>query len=391
MKRVTITAYAPVILQDVEGLEWQVPGAAGTLSVNADETKSFMVTDRTYDARIYPQLNQLAQERIPVPTTDTDTPRGRTRPKITFTVDDELSAQPMVDRVAGSPLSLATPLAVTLTGRNFIRGSAALVEYGTGTSKLTFTAVRKGDQGNLVRVRLMPGAASASISTTMNADGSVDIVITPTTAQQANLIAAQVTGLAAQFVSAVAGGTGKVAINPTAGVLLKLVGGRGQGVAWHIFPTVLGTSWLLIEGRSPGNSKNAISVKIIAEGAGAVTVSGNDITVEPVTGDIGAAEIATQINANAAAAALVRATATGTSDLDPVTVGKTYLHGGSGHDAVATIGGAAASFTTYTNTSIVLATTNGALVAAGVGATMLADVNVKAGPDVFGTQVHMDV
>lgn len=389
MKTVTIVAYAPVVLQDVDALEWNTPNVSGVLALNAGETKSFTVSDREYDTRIFPQLQSLSMKRVPVPSTDTDSPKGRQRNAITWTVTSFRSQPMIIDKVEGSPLSLATPLAVTLTGRNLIPGTAASVVYGSGTSQLTFTAVRKGMQGNQVRVKLLQGAASPSVTTVINLDGSVDITIVPTTAQQANLIAAQITGLAAQFVSCVAGGSGKVAIVQSAGLDLRLSGGRGAGVAWALYSSVLATSWLLVEGRTPGNDYNDISLRILAaSGGGSVSVSGRDITVTPASGTITVSGIAAQINANAAAAALVRATATGTSNISP-TVVKGHLAGGSGVAPKVTIGGAAATFTSFSDTAIVLATTNSALAGKSVLATDLVEVVLELGDKVIRTQLHM--
>lgn len=391
MKRVTVNAYASFIIQDIDALEWQPSAVTSSIGFKDGDTKTFTVTDRQFDSRIRPQLVELALQRQAVPTTDTGLPRGRQRPIMTYSVEEYMAVAALVDRLTGSPISLATPLVVNLTGRNLIRGTYASSVLNAGqTNSLTLTAVRKGPQGSRVRVRIMPGG-TASVTTTISQDGYVDIVIVPTVAQQANLIAAQITGLAALFVGIVAGGSGKVQI-PPAGLLLTMSGGINQGVAFALFPSVSAASWLLIEGRTPGNAKNLVTVTILAaSGGGSVNVTGNAITVTPAAGTITVSAVAAQINGNAAAAALVKATATGTSNLSPATQAATYLMNGTGDNPVATIGGATATITNYTDSQIDITTTNAALLAVtpATTATDLVSVTVKTGPEVFGAQAHM--
>jgi hypothetical protein len=384
MKRITITAYAGFNIQDIEGFDLQVPGTTNSMSYKAGDVKSITVTERAYDARIQPQLDTLSMDRVRL--VESNVPVKRTGPVMTYTLENLPDQRPLIDRVIGSPLDLSAPAGVTIVGRNLIPGLKANASVGTGTGLLTVTAVRKGPQGNRVSVVILPGSASPSVAWAVDMDGRVVISVTPTVAQRADLIAAQINGnaFAAMFLSATSGGTGKVLTQT-----LKLTGGAGSGMAWLVVPASA-TSWLLIEATKPGNDANGISVKILADtGAGAVTVSGNAITVTPAAGETGAAELATLINGTAAARALVKCTATGTTDIVPGTVGQSYLYGGSGEPTVVTIGGAVAAVTTHTDTSLVLAVTNALLAAAGVVATDHVTISLKLGGRTLSAQIPM--
>lgn len=384
MKKITITAYAGFNIQDIEGFDLQVPGHVNSMSFKAGETKSMTVTERAFDGRVGPQLDTLSQDRIQL--VESNLPVKRTGPVMTYTLEQLPDQRPVIDKVTEAVLDLSAPAGVTLTGRNLIPGTKANASVGSGTGLLTVTATRKGPQGNNASVVLTAGSATPGVTWAVDLRGHVTVTVTPTVAQRADLIAAQINGnaFAAQFFAATSGGTGKV--QPQT---LKLTGGAGGGMAWLVVPASA-TSWLFVEARKPGNDANAISLKILAAaGAGGVAVTGNAIVVTPAAAAIGVADIAAQINGSATAAALVKATATGVANVSPATMGQSYLFGGSGEPTVVTIGGAATSVTTHTDTSMVLAVTNAALVAAGVGATNVALISIKLGGRTLSAQIPM--
>lgn len=384
MKKITITAYAGFNIQDIEGFDLQVPGHVNSMSFKAGETKSMTVTERAFDGRVGPQLDTLSQDRVQL--VESGLPVKRTGPVMTYTLENLPDQRPLIDRVIGSVLDLSTPGGVTLVGRNLIPGLKANASVGSGTGLLTVTAVRKGPQGNRVSVVINPGSSSTGVTWAIDLTGKVTITVTPTVAQRADLIAAQLNGntFAAMFLAATSGGTGKV--QPQT---LKLTGGAGAGMAWLVVPASA-TSWLFVEATKPGNDANAISLKILAaSGAGLVAVTGNAIVVTPAASGIGVDEIAAQINADATARALIKCTATGTTDISPATMGVSHLFGGSGEPTVVTIGGAVAAVTTHTDTTMVLAVTNALLAAAGVVATDLAVISVKLGGRTLSAQIPM--
>lgn len=378
MRKITVTPYGSFSIHDVDGLEPQAPGTSQAHSIGfkaTDAARSFNVTESAWDRRIREQLETLAIMRIPV--NDGASPATRTMPVMTYTVEEIPAQRPRITQVQGTVGVAGGSSSLVLQGVNLIPGTQASVSVGSGTGLLTITAVRKGPAGNLITVEIAKGAASASVAVTVQPDGRVKIVVTPLAASAANAIAAQLaaSALASVFVSATSGGAGKVV--PTT---LRLTGGSGSGTAHLIVPTSVATSFLKIDARKPGNGGNRITVKILAaSGGGSVSVSGNDITVTPAAGGIGVDELATQINASAAAAALVVAAAQGTTDISPATVAKSYLLNGCGEDAVATVGGAAASITTHSDTSIALSVSAAALAAASVAENEQAVINLLTG------------
>jgi hypothetical protein len=373
MKRITITAFASCNLQDVEDLEANALPHAHTVSLKAGDVKTFNVSERSYDTRIRPQLISLSQMRIQA--NDGLLPASRTRPSITYTVEDVPGQRARITQVNAASLSVGAPAPLVLTGINLIPGLKGSASVGTGVGLLTATAVRKGPSN--IRVVINPGAAATSVVTTVSDTGAVVITVTPTVAQSAVLIAAQINGdvLASRFVLASSGGAGTV----TATTMI-LTGGDDAGVAIRYFPSVLPlTSFLLFEAHRPGNDGNTIAIRVLAPGAAAVAVVGNLITVTPAAGFIDMVSIAAQLNGSAPAAALGVATAVGAANLSPSVFGYVYLYGGAGESATASIGGAAAAITVNTDTSVTLTVGAAALLAAGVLASEHAVINILTG------------
>lgn len=376
MKRITVTAYGDCNIQDVDNLEAFTPGNTFSIGFKAGDVKSFAVTERSFDARIRPQLIALSQMRIQA--NDGLLPYTRTRPAISYVVEDVPGQRPRLTQVNAASLSVGAPAALVLTGVNLIPGLKAVASVGSGTGLLTLTHVRKGPLGNRTRVVVNPGAASTSVVTTVSDQGDVVITVTPTVAQQANLIAAQINAdaLASLFVLATSGGTGKV---PAQTIILT--GGDDSGTAMRYFPSTAPlTSFLTLEAKKPGNDGNLIALRVLAPaGAGSVSVSGSLITVTPALATIDVVSIAAQINGSVPAAALVTAVAVGAANLSPSVFGYEYLYGGAGEPATATLGGAAAALSAHTDTSLTLTVTAPDLLAAGVLASEQAVINVLTG------------
>lgn len=375
MKRITVTAYGDCNIQDVDNLEAYAPGNTFSIGFKVGDVKSFAVSERAFDTRIRPQLIALSQMRIQA--NDGLLPPNRTRPAISYTVEDLPGQRPRLTQVNAASLSVGAPAPLVLTGVNLIPGLKAVASVGSGTGLLTLTHARKGPLGNRTRVIVSPGAAGTSVTTSVSDQGDVTITVVPTVAQQANLIAAQINGdpLAALFVAATSGGTGKV--NPQ---MILLTGGDDGGTALRYIPTVLPqTSYLIVEAKKPGNDGNLIAVRVLAAGVAAVVVSGSLITVTPAIGAIDVVSIAAQINGSVPAAALVVATAVGASNISPATFGYQYLYGGAGEPASATIGGAPAALSAHTDIAMTLTATAPDLLAAGVLASEHAVINVLTG------------
>jgi hypothetical protein len=378
MMTVTVTAYGNCTIDDVDGLEKQVPNTAKSVNLANGDVKTFTVTNRAWDSRIRDQLVRLSQMRIPL--NDGLTVNGRTRPLITYTVNPLPDQRPQVNQIEAATstlLDLSDAPNIVLKGTNLIPGVAATATVGTGTGSLTITALNKGPSGNKIKVVILPGTASPSVTNSLGEDGDLTVTVVPAVASQANAIATQLNGNAftALFLSATGGGTGKVVPQT-----IQLANGDDTGVASRIFPSVLATSWLRVVANKPGNSGNNIAIRInAASGGGSVAVSGTTITVTPAAGTITVSAVAAQINGNATAAALVTATAQGTSNLSPAVMGPRYLWGGAGEDVTATVGGAVSTISVHTDTQITLVTSNAALVAANVAAGEAAVIVVKSG------------
>jgi hypothetical protein len=371
-RRVTVVALGNCGVQNYSGDQPSNPDTPFTsVSFRAGNTYQFDLSESQWDA-VRRDLVKLSQMRMTYVENGVST--SRTQPIMTYSVDFLPGFRVRINQVEGSPISLAAPANVTLRGVGLIAGTQAGLTINPGTtSSLALTATRKGPQGNKVVVAIKAASGAGSVTTTFGLDGAVTVTVVPAAAgDNANAIAAQINAnvTAALFVTAVGGGVGLVRpIEP-----LRLTGGDGAGVAFvDLFYGATGR--LRLEAVKPGNEQNLITITFnTPAGLGSVVVSGNNITVTPAAAGAAIATVATQINTDPAASALVTASATGAGNV--VATGKTYLANGSGETPVVTIGGAATTVVSHSDTALVLSTTNGALVAAGVAAGEIAMINV---------------
>lgn len=398
--QITITANASAVISDILGLETLTPEANFTrASVNGSETVVVRCSGPVWD-RLRPQLRKLSQRRIPAVTGAGVVIPLRTRPAMTYTMAWIPGDRPRIHQVEGS-VSVGAGAALTIRGENLIPGLKAelniyrervtAVSYsaaGTVTLYnqpellLTFTAVQKGPGGNQIGVWIKEPSGGGSVSVEEYADGRVLITIVPAVAAPTTTaIAAQVAGsalasvwitatavIANQVVAAFAEKSAIVGPNaPGERPFRFLQGGDGTGSAFADF-LVAGTdptNRLRLQAQRAGNQGNLINVKILGgQGADLITVTGNDILVEYIAATTAIGTIATDINSDLAASALVRATAVGAGSLGDVE--RTYLACGAGELAVAQIGGAPADITLHTDTSLVVSAGPAALLAAGV-------------------------
>ncbi len=378
-RKITITAYGDFSLQDYTGLEAYSHGRQWTsVGGESGDTIVFTVGEGTWN-RIREQLSELSQRRVPIVGT------SHTQPLLTYTVETLPGQRPRLHQVEGTLSVSGGTQTVVLRGTNMIPGAKAETSINTGTSELTFTAVRKGPSGNLPVVNLATATGAGSVTVRPGADGNVTIdVVPPAAAPGANAIAAQIAAnsTAALYTVAAGGGTGTV--GPCRGIQMR--DGDGAGVAFLVVPrTTNYLHSLLVEAVKPGNDGNMITLTLdAASGAGSVNVSGNDITVVPAAAGPDGDDVATQIAANAAAAALIKCT--GVATAVPV-ITKTYLAGGAGETPSVTIAGAAATITVHTDLAITCTTTGTLLTAAGAAASEQAVIDVVTNYSILSAQL----
>lgn len=407
---ITVVANVPSVIQDVLGLEALAPEARFLrISANGGETLVARCTGVVWD-RIRPQLRKLSQMRVPAVDATGAVIANRTRPALTYSMEWIPGDRPRIHQVEGS-ISVGGGASLTVRGENLLPGLKGVLRiyrervtllnpltagktplYNNPELLMTFTSVQKGPGAGNIGIWIKEASGAGSVTVEEYADGNVRITIVPAAgASDTTAIAAQVAAstLASVWITAAAVIAGaqvapfanKAAVsgpNVTASRPFRfLQGGDGTGSAFADF-LVAGTdptNRLRLQAQRGGNQGNLINVKILAsQGADAVTVSGNDILVTRTAATTTLANLATAINANANAAALVRATAVGAGSLGSVE--KTFLAGGAGEQAVAQIGGAPATITLHTDTDMVLTATSGALGTAGVVAGEVTHTNI---------------
>lgn len=407
---ITVIANAPSVAQDVLGLEASTPEAQFTrLSVDGGDTVIVRCSGAVWD-RLRPQLRKLTQMRIPALDTNGAVIPNHTRPAISHTMEWVPGDRPRIHQVEGS-VSVAGGAALTVRGENLIPGLKATLNiyrervnpgsfgaagktplYNKPELLLTFTAVQKGPGGNNIGVLIAAASGAGSVSVEEYADGKVLITIVPAAgASDTTSIAAQVAGsaLASVWISAtaviaaqqVAPFANKQAVVGPNAVPQRpfrfLAGGDGTGSAFAdlLVSGTDPTNRLRLQAQRAGNQGNLINVTIrMSQGAAVVTTTGNSIVVDFTQANRTLAQVAAAINGDAAASALVRATAVGAGNL--VDVARTYLACGAGEQAVAQIGGAPAAITLHTDTDLVATATAGALGTAGVVAGEVAGLNL---------------
>jgi len=407
---ITVVANAPSVAQDVLGLEASTPEAQFTrLSVDGGDTVIVRCSGAVWD-RLRPQLRKLSQARIPALDTNGVVIPLHTRPALSYSMEWVPGDRPRIHQIEGS-VSVGGGAALTVRGENLIPGLKAVLNiyrervnlgsfsaagktplYNKPELLMTFTAVQKGPGGNNIGVWIKEASGAGSVTVEEYADGKVLITIVPAAgASDTTSIAAQVAGsaLASVWISAtaviaaqqVAPFANKQAIVGPNAVPQRpfrfLVGGDGTGSAFADL-LVAGTdptNRLRLQAQRAGNQGNLINVTIrMNQGGAAVTTTGNSIVVDFTQANRTLAQVAAAINGDAAASALVRATAVGAGNLVDVT--RTYLACGAGEQAVAQIGGAPAAITLHTDTDLVATATIAALGAAGVVAGEVVGVNL---------------
>ena len=166
-----------------------------------------------------------------------------------------------------------------------------------------------------------------------------------------------------------------------------LKGGDGGGLAELNF-LVSGTNpanRLRVLAQKSGTPSNHIRIKLVMnQGGNSVVVSGKTITVNRTGATETIANLASAINASAAAAALVQAGVLGTGSLAD---SDGYLYGGSGEEPVVTVGGAPAVVTGHADDSMQLSVAAADLVAAGVSNLDNAVIQVVMGTTQIQAQV----
>jgi hypothetical protein len=415
--RITVIPYCQSAIQDLLGLEAMAkPQMWSSSNFAFGVPVTFEVSGAVW-TRLRYQLNALAQRRIPAMSpAGVPLNTGKTQPALTYSMEWVPGDRPRVHQVEGVPLSLAAPANLTLRGTNLLAGVAASKIIQTWSPNFTFgypgtrtyvpavdalrlDAVAKGPSGNLIGFSIEPASGAGSVATTFNGDGQIYIKITPASgASNSTAIAAQVNGdpVASLFVTATAlvasspiaptksmiGGNG-----PSPGGLTPsqsgqidrwyLEGGDGGGLAVLDVPVTAGSlvNRLRLTSNKAGNDQNLITLTLVMNGVAGVAVSGTNITVTRAGATETLANLVAAINGNVAAAALVTASAIGAGSLGAMP--KTWLYGGGGEPPVATVGGAVASIVSQTDTAMVIGTTNGALVAAGVAAGEEANVQIQ--------------
>jgi hypothetical protein len=390
MRRVTVTALASFSVQDFLGLEDQQPGSGVTANfsgtVAVPDVRSFDLTEGQWN-RVRPVLSALSQKRQPVIESGLATPR--TQPLMTYTVERVPGDRPRVHQLEGSVSVGGGTQTVTLRGENLIAGLAAFFIFNKGSAaQLTVTAVRKGPGGNRVSISIAAPLGAGSVTVTRGIDGRVSVAVVPAAAGPgAVAIAAQINAhvTGSVFVSAVGGGVGAVGVKPDT----SLSGGDGSGAGFADFATALATAWLRVEAQLPGNGGNRTSIKINAPlGAGSVVVVGSAITVTPAAAGPDIAAIAAQINADATAFALVKATPYGAGATVLTTpVGFTFLATGAAETPTAKVAGAVASISSYTDVAAAVVFTGAAVTAAGLLAGEQAVVTLLADYQVLQAQI----
>lgn len=400
MIELTITAFANIAISDELGLEAAAPDAAFRGDgINAGETHIYNLTTSTWD-RVRPRAKALEQKRVPAIDASGAVIPGATMPAATWSIVPTPSRNPRIHQIEEAPpVSLGSDSVLTVRGTGLLNGTSAIYEvlsqsgdvnpgftgvrrFNAAQKVLRLTAVDVGPIGNLIGIRILPPSGGGAVSVEMLPDGVVKITVMPAAAgPTATAVASQINGsAAAAFITATAL-IGSARVPPTQ---LGLVGvpqapqvtspthkpmynGDGGGVA-RLDVLVSGTdptNRLRLLARRGGNGGNRIALILrMSQGANTVSVASNVITVNRTGATETLANLASAINGNASASALVAASAIGSGSLGALT--QRFLYGGGGSDFSATLGGAPVTITQHDDTTMVLQVSAAALVTAGV-------------------------
>ena len=401
MYELTITAIAGLALQDELGLEAMAPEAHfHGVGMNAGVTTVVRMTNGTWD-RVRPRLRALSQRRVPVLDGNGLVILNATQPALVYTMSRVPGRNPSLNQIeATAELSLSVNSVLTLRGTNLLAGIKAkldifrqeaapikVVATGIATFNppvkiLTITAKAVGPIGNKIGVRIEASAASSSVSTVMKQDGVFEITVVPLAGSEtATAVAALINGDAdATLLVTATAIVGAAKVPPTSDQpsymqppQVKrqshafLRDGDGGGLAILDVPVValVPANRLRLTAQKSGNNSNQIALVLnMSQGSNTVSVTGKVITVNRTGATETLANLVSAINGNAAAAALVFASAVGTGSLGAQTA--RYLYGGGAEEPVATVGGAPAVVTSHTDTVMVLSVLAADLVTAGV-------------------------
>mgnify|MGYP001231946569 CR=1 FL=1 len=409
---VTVNALSPVVASDILGLEAGTPEANFTrMSADAGQTTVIRCSGAVWD-RIRPQLRKLSQRRIPALDALGVVIAGKTAPIMTYTMVWVPGARPKINQVEGA-VSVAGGAALTVRGEGLIPGLKSVLrvyrqrqtqafgpagitqQYVAQELIMTVTAKAVGPIGDKIGLLILAASGAGSVTTQEYADGKVLITVVPAAGlNTVTAIKAQIDGdaLASVWVSVTADvGAALVAATQSSGEIQGpnvaagslpfqyLAGGDGCGLAFAdiMVSGVDPTNRLRITAQRAGNQGNLVSLTIIfdALAVNGVAVTGNDIVVtRTATTAIGA--LVTAINANAAALALVKASAVGAGNILSAT--KTYLAGGAGEQPTATVGGAPGAITEQSDTSMLVAASAVDLGTAGVVAGEVAVLSITS-------------
>jgi len=410
--QITVLCVSSAVTSDILALESTAPEAAFMrMAGTGGTTVVIRCTGATWD-RLRPSLRRLSDMRLPAVTDAGVRVPNKTRPALTYSVDWVPGGRPRIHQVEGAVSVGAGTNTLTVRGENLLAGTQAkldiqreliltgneyapagtLPRYNNLETVLTITAVAKGPNGRRIGFLVLPATGGGSVSVEEYADGLVGVIVTPAAgANTATAIAAQVAGsaLASVWITATAVvGAALIPAFVSNGEIVGpniipgrpfryLTGGDGGGVAIAdlLVSGVDPTNRLRIAAQRAGNDSNNVSITLLGgQGADAVSVSGTNITVTRIAATTAIGTLATAINANAAANALVQATAVGAGSLGNVT--QTWLCGGGGEQPVAQVGGAPATITLHTDISMVVSVTGAALTTAGVAAGEVVGLNV---------------
>lgn len=407
---ITVTALAPLALADELGLEHGTPEAIfSARSVDAGGTLVFRCSGTVWD-RLKPQLRKLSQRRIPALDANGVPIAGKTAPIMSFTQTWVPGSRPVVHQIEGT-VSAGGGAALTVRGAGLIPGIKSVLrfyrqrlsnafgpagitpQYVAQETIMTVTAKAVGPIGNQIGLLIRDATGAGSVSVEERADGVVLITVVPAAgANSVTAIKAQIDGnaLAAVWVSVTAdigaalipgtvsnGAIQGPNVSPTQLPYQFLAGGDGTGLAFAdiLVAGVDPTNRLRLTAQRAGNQGNLINLTIVYDSGGAngVAVTGNNIVVTR-TATTSLANLVSAINGNAAAAALLVASAVGSGNILSAT--KTYLAGGAGEQPAATVGGAPAAITAQADDVMTVTATSGALSTAGVVAGEIATVSL---------------
>lgn len=401
MQDLSITAYGEAAFGEISGLDGlDLDGEFRGGEVSAGVTRVYRVSNSAWE-RLRPKLRELSQRRVQNVDGSGNIIIGSFKPLMTYSLTPTPDNHPRITLIEETePLSVLSDGVLTVTGVNLLGATKAYLDIysqspspiiggTTGTTRfaspvriMRVLATMFGARGKQIYFRVAP-AGSASVVVRLVGESRVEITVTPASGSEtvahiaAQVVASTVASYYITITQYVAGARVPVSSPPAGGLgtspqaapathLPLDRGGDGGGLAELFVPvtTGSGTNGLLITANKPGTPSNGISLVLnMDQLSNSVSVSGKKITVNRTGSTETVANLRTAINANASAGALVTASVRGSGSVGALT--ERFLYGGSGEEPVATVGGADAHITSYTDTTAVLEVTNNDFEAAG--------------------------